>query len=132
GSWRLLGMMGRTGVILLDKVEAARGQVRGTWNAVIEAATSGFSHHVDSDIPGSRPDPDRAHHILGADGLRDHGGLAGGNAADAAVPPRALCCLVPRQGAGRRRARLTPTICRPRLDASPLASEHRSALSYGR
>jgi hypothetical protein len=46
--------------------------------------------HVDGDIDRSRPDPDRAHHILGADGLRDHGGLAGGDAADAAVSSRTL------------------------------------------
>jgi multidrug efflux pump subunit AcrB len=67
--------------------------------------------HVDGDIDRSRPDPDRAHHILGADGLRDHGGLAGGDAADAAVSSRTLRCLVSRQRAGRRRAGPTRTIC---------------------
>jgi multidrug efflux pump subunit AcrB len=57
--------------------------------------------HVDRDIDGARHDPDRAHHLLGAHGLRDHGRLVGGDAADLAVPSRPLRGLVPRQGAGR-------------------------------
>ena len=36
--------------------------------------------HADRDIDGARHDPDRAHHLLGADGLRDHGRATGGDA----------------------------------------------------
>ena len=60
--------------------------------------------HADRDIDGARHDPDCAHHLLGADGLRDHGRAPGGDAVDVAVSSRALRRLVPRQGAGRRRA----------------------------
>jgi AcrB/AcrD/AcrF family len=60
------------------------------------------SDHADSDINGSRHDPDCVHHILGADGLRDYGRIASGNPAHIAFPSCALCCLVPRQGADPR------------------------------
>jgi hypothetical protein len=43
--------------------------------------------HADRDIDGARHDPDRAHHLLGADGLRDHGRPPGGDAVDVAVSP---------------------------------------------
>jgi multidrug efflux pump subunit AcrB len=42
GILSLLGMIGRNGVILIDQIETVRAQGVGTWNAVIEAATSRF------------------------------------------------------------------------------------------
>ena len=50
-----------------------------------------------------RHGPDRADHLLGSDGLRDHGRPGGRDGADPRLPSRALCRLVPHQEAGARR-----------------------------
>ena len=50
-----------------------------------------------------RHDPDRADHLLGADGLRDHGRSRGRDAADPRLPSGALRRLVPDQEARTRR-----------------------------
>jgi hypothetical protein len=47
----------------------------------------------------SRHDPNRAHCLLGADGLRDQGRSRDCNASDARVPPGTLCGVVPDQNA---------------------------------
>ena len=105
GILALLGMIARNAVILIDQIEAVRAEGAAIWDAVVEAAHVALPpDHADRDIDGARHDPDRAHHLLGADGLRDHGRPPGGDAVDAAVSSRALRRLVPRQGAGRRRA----------------------------
>ena len=100
GILSLLGMIARNGVILIDQIQAVRAEGVAVWNAVIEAATSRFRPIMLGDIDGARHDPDRAHHLLGADGLRDHGRASGGHVVDVAVSSRALRRLVPRQGAG--------------------------------
>ena len=45
---------------------------------------------ADGDLHRARPDPDRAHGVLGTDGLRHHGRTAGGDAADADPAARAV------------------------------------------
>ena len=49
-----------------------------------------------------RHDPDRADHLLGSDGLRDHGRPGGRDAADPRLPSGALRGLVPDQAAAPR------------------------------
>jgi multidrug efflux pump subunit AcrB len=58
------------------------------------------SDHADRDLDGAWHDTDRADDILGSDGLRDHGRLAGRDGLDAHLPARALRGVVSRRGAG--------------------------------
>ena len=113
----LLGMIARNGVILIDQIQAVRAEGVAVWNAVIEAATSRFRPIMlggISTVLGMIPIAPTifwgpmAYAIMG-------GRAPGGDAVDVAVPSRALRRLVPRQGAGRRRARTGCTIRRSDL-----------------
>ena len=97
----------------------------GLRDAVVAAGNSPLpADDADRAVHRARHDADRAHRLLGADGLRHHGRAAGGDAADPGLPADALRHLVrrpPRQPA--------PAEPRPRRAASRRgeAGCHRSA-----
>ena len=92
GVLALTGMIARNSVILIDQIEKEKAHGRDPWDAVVEATGHRFRRDP-------RHDPDRADHLLGSDGLRDHGRPGGRDAPDAGLPSGALRDLVPDQGA---------------------------------
>ena len=105
GVLALTGMIARNSVILIDQIEKEKAQGRDPWDAVDRG------HHApvppdpaDRRRRDPRHDPDRADHLLGSDGLRDHGRPGGRDAADAGLPAGALRDLVPAQEASSGRA----------------------------
>ena len=111
GCLALLGMITKNAVILVGQIEAERaaGQER------VRRRARGRRHplppdHADRALDRVRHDPDRAHRVLGADGVRDHGRPARRHPVDAGVPAGALRGLVRRRpgacaGRGDRRRR---------------------------
>ena len=101
GVLALTGMIARNSVILIDQIETDKAKGLHPWDAVVDATSAPRppdpAHGFRGD-PGH--DPDRADHLLGSDGLRDHGGPRGRDASDAGLPSCALCGLVPDQEAG--------------------------------
>ncbi len=98
GVLALTGMIARNSVILIDQIETEKARGRHPWDAVIEATVASVppdpAHRFCRD---PRHDPDRADHLLGADGLRDHGRPGGRDAPDPCLPAGALRDLVPDQ-----------------------------------
>ena len=91
GILALMGMIARNAVILIEQIEAERSQGREPWDAVVEGAVSRFpSHHADSHLDCPWLHSDRADGVLGADGLRYHGGSVRGDAPDPDRPAGAL------------------------------------------
>ena len=116
----LIGMVIRNSVILIDQIETeiAAGRHR-----------MGRGHHghgasaapdpADRCCRHSRHDPDRAHRVLGTDGLRGDGRPRGRDAAHSGVPAGALRGVVSHQTGGRplriARTKLrTPKSCNKR------------------
>ncbi len=116
GVLALTGMIARNSVILIDQIEKEKAQGRHPWDAVVEATDAPLppdpAHRLRRN---PRHDPDRADHLLGSDGLRDHGRSRGRDASDPGLPSGALRDLVPdqatRSAGARRRARRAGTEC---------------------
>ena len=91
GILALIGMIAKNAVILIVSIEEeratglARARRRGDLRHQPVAADD-----ADRDVHRARPAADRAHGVLGADGVCHHGRAAGGHAADAGVPARAV------------------------------------------
>ena len=100
GVLALTGMIARNSVILIDQIETDKAN--GTpplgcgHRRHLAPRPPDIAHGFGGD-PGD--DPDRAHRLLGSDGLRDHGGPGGRDGTDAGLPSCALCGLVPDQEA---------------------------------
>ena len=98
GVLALTGMIARNSVILIDQIETEKAHGR-------DALGCGRRGHLASVPPDPahrccrdpRHDPDRADHLLGSDGLRDHGRPRGRDASDPRLPSGALCDLVSHQ-----------------------------------
>ena len=104
GVLALTGMIARNSVILIDQIEKERSKGLHPWNAVMEAADAPLPPHPAHRCGGDpRHDPHRADHLLGTDGLRDHGRPRGRDASDPRLPSGALRRLVPDQAARTRR-----------------------------
>ena len=91
----LMGMVIRNSVILIGQIETEIAQ----WPPSLECghrrhAASASPDPADGGRSHPRHDPDCANRVLGADGLRGHGRIGGGDAAYARVPASALCGLV--------------------------------------
>jgi hypothetical protein len=97
----LIGMVIRNSVILIDRIdtEIAAGQHRGTRSSLPRASPAPDPAHGRGRHP--RHDTDRAHRVLGSDGLRGDRGIGGGDAAHAGVPARPLRGVVPDRAVGR-------------------------------
>ena len=100
GVLALTGMIARNSVILISQIETDKAKGLHPWDAVIDATSHRVrpisAHGLGGDLGD---DTDRAHRVLGSDGLRDHGGLGGRDASDAGLSSCALCDLVPDQEA---------------------------------
>jgi multidrug efflux pump subunit AcrB len=92
GILALLGMIARNAVILIDQIETERTEGKSIWDAVVDAAMP--PDHAHRHFDGARHDPDRSHHILGANVLRDHGRITGRDRTDIDLSSRAVHCLV--------------------------------------
>ena len=87
----LIGMVIRNSVILIDQIETEIADGRHPWDAVIVGhGASAAPDPADRRRRHPRHDPDRAHRVLGADGLRGDWRPRGRDAAHAGVPARAL------------------------------------------
>ena len=98
GVLALTGMIARNSVILIDQIEKEKAHGR----AALGCGRRGHRAPVPPDpahrsCRDPRHDPDRADHLLGSDGLRDHGRPGGRDAADPRLPSGALRGLVPDQ-----------------------------------
>ena len=105
GILALLGMIARNAVILIEQIEAEKAQGLEYMGCRRRGEPLALpSHHADGGLDGSRADSDRRHHLLGPDGLRHHGRLAGRHGADADLPAGAVCDVVPGPGTRQSRA----------------------------
>ena len=98
GVLALTGMIARNSVILIDQIETEKAQ------GLRPLGCGHRGHHAplppdpaDRFCRNPRHDPDRADHLLGSDGLRDHGRPGGRDASDAGLPSGALRGVVPDQ-----------------------------------
>ena len=83
GILALIGMIAKNAVILITQIEADRAEGRDVWDAVVSASQLASAADVaDRDLDRARPDPDRAHGVLGAHGVRHHGRAPGRDHAD--------------------------------------------------
>ena len=111
GILALIGMIAKNAVILIVSIEEERA------SGLARARRGGDLGHqpvaaddADRDVHRARPAPDRAHRVLGPDGLRHHGRSAGGHAADAGVPADAV------HGGVRQREDAAPAAATPPPD----------------
>jgi hypothetical protein len=130
GILALIGMIARNGVILIEQIEAERGEGRPAWEAVIEASVSRFRPIMltaVSTVLGLIPIA--ATIFWGPMAFAISGWLPGGHGRHTDIPTGALRGMVPHQGVAcswRRRGacrwRLTAGTCSPEQRRAPLAS----------
>ena len=95
GILALLGMIAKNGVILIAQIEDERARGAGVRDAGDDSGAVEIpAAHADRAVDRLRACADRADCLLGAHGVRDHGRLARGDAADARVPAGAVRHLV--------------------------------------
>ena len=81
GVLALIGMIARNSVILIDQIEHEKAHGRDAWDAVDRGHDAPLPPDpADRCSRDPRHDPDRADHLLGPDGLRDHGRPGGRDA----------------------------------------------------
>jgi hypothetical protein len=91
GILALIGMIAKNAVILIVSIEEERASRPRCARCGADLRHQSVSaDDAGRDVHCARPAPDRAHRVLGADGLRHHGRPAGGDAADAGFPADAL------------------------------------------
>ena len=91
GILALIGMIAKNAVILIVSIEEERAAGRSVRDAVLGSRHQPVSaDDAGRDVHRARPAPDRAHRVLGPDGLRHHGRPAGGDAADTGLPADAV------------------------------------------
>ena len=91
GILALIGMIAKNAVILIVSIEEERAAGRSVRDAVLSCGDQSLpADDAGRDVHRARTAPDRAHRVLGADGLCHHGRAAGGDAADAGFPAHAV------------------------------------------